>query len=96
MATQGTQQGVAQSTSQGSGSLKAKYIEALQKNVVDPLRRDLEQRQQSLRSELQKLGADGGDRRALLQRKLEQLGRVSNTLDTELARLQKLHLSDFA
>jgi hypothetical protein len=93
MATQETQQGVAQNASQGSGSLKAKYVEALRKSVVDPLRHDLAKRQESLRNEMRQLDAGG---QAEAQKKLERLGRLSNTLDTELARIQNLRLSDFA
>jgi uncharacterized protein YlxW (UPF0749 family) len=99
MATHQETQQAAQGTSQSSGSLKTKYLDALQRNVVDPLRKDLEQRQESLRNELRQLDAGGsntGARRGELQSKIERLSRVSNTIDTELARLQRLRLSDFA
>jgi len=65
-----------------STSLKSKYLDVLQKDIVEPLRRDLAQRQQEHRA--------AGDKKG--EQRFEKL---EKTLDSELDRLRKLRLSDF-
>ena len=80
-------------------ALKAKYIEAFQVHVLNPLRDDLVRMQARLRSELSLAESEESEDREIVVAGLEhevlRIERVLRVLEMELERMKTLRLSDY-
>jgi hypothetical protein len=79
--------------------LKAKYLEALEIHVLNPMRDDLVRMQAQLRSELSGLDLEEAEDREIaaagLEHELLTIERVLRVLDSEYERAKTLRLSDY-
>ena len=79
-------------------SLKARYLDVVQSQVVSPLRDDLARMRTQLHDELERFGGDQArDRdvaRAGVEHEIRRVDKMMRVLDRELDRLRRLRLSD--